>query len=142
MMQSVLVKNQKKEIEPKFYTEKGTQYRITPTIRYDDSCGNGHNSFSIIGTIDRKSKNGAWVDYSGGCIHEDIIKRFPELSHLIKWHLCSSNEPMYYVANTVYHAGNRDFNAARKTAIWTEATEFTERRINSAFAGTFTRANE
>lgn len=103
-MNSILTKSQKKVYGPKFYTEKGTEYRITATVRYDDQCGNGHNSFSITGEIDRRSRNGRWTDDACGCIHDQIAKRFPELAHFIKWHLCASDGPMHYLANTLYHA--------------------------------------
>jgi hypothetical protein len=33
------------EVGPVFYTEGKTKYRITATVRHDDECGNGHNSF-------------------------------------------------------------------------------------------------
>lgn len=65
-------------------------------IRYDDQCGNGHNTFSITGYIRE-----GWHS-SGDCIHDKIIKYYPELSHLIKWHLCSADCPLHYVANTLY----------------------------------------
>lgn len=100
---SILTKNQKKEFV-KFYTEGGTRYRITANVRYDDQCGNGHNSFAITGNIERKARNGRWVDDCGGCIHKEIKKHFPELAPLIKWHLFNSNGPMYYIENTLYHA--------------------------------------
>lgn len=100
---SVLTKNQTKTFD-KVYTEAGTTYHIKATVRYDDQCGNGHNTFSITGEIDRKAKNGRWVDDCGGCIHEEIAKRFPALAPFIKWHLVSSDQPMYYIENTLYHA--------------------------------------
>lgn len=106
MNTSTLTKSQFKTFD-KVYTERGTQYRITATVRYDDQCGNGHNSLSITGNIDRMER-GAWRGDRGGCIHEEISKHFPELAPLIKWHLCASDEPMYYIENTVYLAGDRD----------------------------------
>jgi hypothetical protein len=39
---------------------------------------------------------------------------FPELKHLIKWHLFDSNSPMHYVADTLYHAGETDHNGLVK----------------------------
>lgn len=108
---SVLVKEQKKTYGPKYYTENGRHYRITAKVRYDDQCGNGHNSFSVTAEIDSKwalldnlKEYGQWRDYSGGCCHEEIAKHFPELAPFIKWHLMSSYGPMHYIANTVYHA--------------------------------------
>lgn len=100
---SILTKNQKKTFGPKIYTENGTQYRITAKVRYDDECNNGHNSFSITGEIYRKRKSGGWEEDSFGCLHDKIAKHFPELAHLIKWHLCASDGPMYYMENTLYH---------------------------------------
>ena len=105
--QSVLTKNQKKSWT-KEYTEGGETFRIVATARYDDQCGNGHNSFVITADIDRKSKNGRWVADSGGCVHEDIAKRFPKLAPLIKWHLTGSDGPMHYIASTVFHASDLD----------------------------------
>ena len=106
-MKSILTKNQKKVYGWKEYQEDGTTYRIKAVVRYDDDCGNGHNSFSITGTIEEKRGN-IFRDCSGGCIHGDIAKHFPELAPYIKWHLFDSTGPMYYLANTLYLAGDRD----------------------------------
>ena len=81
----------------------GGQGSMKVVIRYDDECGNGHNSFSITGTTYRDNK-----EWGCGCIHDDIAKFAPELAHLIKWHLTSSDGPMYYIANTMYHARDTD----------------------------------
>lgn len=111
-MKSVLTKHQQK-VFTKEYTENGTRYRITAKIRHDDSCGNGHNTFSVTGDID-EFRGGYFREYSGGCIHDDISKHFPELRKFIKWHLMSTDEPLHYVANTTYHASNRDHNGLLK----------------------------
>lgn len=79
------------------------------TLRYDDECGNGHESFSITGDI---VEGGRLT--GGGCVHDLIAEYFPELSPLIKWHLCSSDGPMHYIGNTVYFAGDRDHNGLLK----------------------------
>lgn len=110
---SILTKSQTKTFGPKFYTEDGTQYRITAKVRYDDQCGNGHNSFSITADIDRKDGCGSWREDSGGCCHDKFAKHFPQLAPLIKWHLTSADGPMHYVANTCYHAGDKDWNGLR-----------------------------
>lgn len=107
-MESKLTKNQKKVYGWKSYVENGTTYRIRATVRYDDDCGNGQNSFSVTGDIDRKASNGRWMEDSGGSIHDEIGKHFPELIPFFKWHLMSSDGPMHYLANTRYFAGNRD----------------------------------
>lgn len=77
---------------------------VRPEIRFDDSCRNGHMSFAITGTTYESSGREA----GGGCVHEQIAKAFPELAPLIKWHLMDTSGPMHYIANTVYHASNRD----------------------------------
>lgn len=114
MKTSILTKHRVKTFGPKFYTENGVRCRITANVRYDDRCGNGHNTFSITGEIEEKRGNGNWQDGSGGCIHEEIKKHFPELAPFIKWHLCSSDMPMHYAANAIYQAGNRDCNGLLK----------------------------
>lgn len=38
----------------------------------------------------------------------------PSLSFLDKYHLMSIKEPMHYVANSLYHASNRDYNGLLK----------------------------
>lgn len=88
--------------------------RTIVTVRFDDQCKNGHNTFSITGRT-LKLRDGVPVsEESGGCIHDEIAEAFPELAHLIPWHLCSTDGPMHYVANTVFHAGDRDCYGLRK----------------------------
>lgn len=118
---SILTKSQKKT----FRKELPKGDIILATVRFDDECGNRHNSFAITGELyDRERIPGeAHVENSKGkkrylgscgCLHDDIAKHFPELAPLIKWHLVSSDGPMHYVANVVYHAGDRDCNGLRK----------------------------
>lgn len=107
-MTSILTKSQVKTYGPKFYTENGTTYKLTATVRYDDSCGNGHNSFAITGAQYYKEGRGFWREDAFGCLHDIIAKQFPELAPFIKWHLTSSDGPWGYIANTVYFAGDRD----------------------------------
>ena len=143
-----LVKRQRRKLGPKVYTENGETYRIIANVRHDDDCGNGHNTFSVTGEIVRK-QGSRWVEDSCGCLHDEVARHFPEIAHLIKWHLCSTGGPLHYVANTVYLAGDRDHNglkagetrgmvkrervrvgegkerqleAARSSAVWPDAT--------------------
>ena len=92
---------------------------VVASVRYDDQCNNGHNTFAVTGTVygrhgskrdggTRTKDGGMLFVESCGCVHDDIAAHIPELAGLIKWHLCSSNEPWGYVDNTVYHAGDRD----------------------------------
>lgn len=91
---------------------KGETLRVE--IRHDDQCKNGHNSFAITGDI----RDHRGVSVAGGCVHEDIAAVFPELAHLIKWHLSSTDGPMHYLANALYLAGDRDHNGKRKGEPW------------------------
>lgn len=106
---SVLTKSQKRIFEK----IKGSE-KIVVTIRYDDQCGNGHNPFSITGSLYEKRRWDRYEFVSGGQIQEDIARFFPELVKYFKWHLCSSDGPMHYVANTVYHAADKDCWGLRK----------------------------
>lgn len=82
----------------------GAGARLNVHVRFDDSCRNGRNSFAVTGDI--RGPRGA--DLAGGCLHDDIAATFPELAHLIAWHLFDTSGPMHYIANTVYTAGDRD----------------------------------
>lgn len=103
-MKSILTKRQKKTVTKSGITEYGEKCDLVIEIRYNDECGNGHNSFAITADLykaGRRSEN-AWL--SGGCQHELIEKHALELKPYIKWHLTSSDGPMHYVANSMYHA--------------------------------------
>lgn len=93
----------------RYYSEGGTDYRITVTARLDDQCKNGHETFSLTADIYRKER-GRWAEDSFGCQHEIIAREFPELAHLIKWHLVSTDGPTHHLANAAYLAGDRDCN--------------------------------
>lgn len=91
------------------YKKKGRDYRIVVSLRFDDQCNNGHETFAMTADI---RENG--LEYMGGCCHDEIAQHFPEFAPFIKWHLVSTDGPMHYVANTVYLAGNRDHNGLLK----------------------------
>jgi len=92
----------------------GRAARIRVEMRYDDECGNGHNTFAITGDVYEIVRSGREREIAGGCLHEDIAEIFPELAPLIKWHLCSADGPMHYLQNTIFLAGDRDCWGARK----------------------------
>ena len=109
--ESKLTKQQYKSFGPKPISGWGQGAAIWAHVRYDDECGNGHNSFAITGTIRvPKQRDSA----ACGCLHDEVAAAFPELAPFIKWHLCSSDGPMHYVANTKYHASDRDYNGLLK----------------------------
>jgi hypothetical protein len=102
-------------------------YRAMVTLRYDDECGNGHNTFAATASI----YGGPWQKHNpkgepvicGACC--GLLARYvPECAEYERWHLCSSNGPMHYVANTVYLASEaRELAAARRAAVWPDATD-------------------
>ncbi len=81
----------------------GGHEKLVVQIRFDDHCGNGYNSFAITA----EHKINGHVD-ACGCIHDMIAKHFPELRPYLKWHLCSVQGPLHYLANTIFLAGDRD----------------------------------
>jgi hypothetical protein len=102
-MESKLTYNQRKSFVTE-WTESGVDRKLVATVRHDDDCRNGHNTFSLTGTLYEKTRRGKWDDVAWGAIHYQIAKHIPMLAPYIKWHLCSTNGPMHYIANTVYHA--------------------------------------
>lgn len=97
--------NQKWISESRIVDGYGENAFMHVEMRFDDNCKNGQNDFAITAEI----KNYRRVE-ACGCLHDDIREVFPELAHLIKWHLCSTDGPMHYIANTTYHASDRDYN--------------------------------
>ena len=95
---------QKISIYSRPITSHGKDAVLSVMLRFDDECKNGHETFSITGEV----RGPRGVHITSGCIHEDIARVFPELEPLIKWHLTSTDGPMHYIANTCYHAGDRD----------------------------------
>lgn len=82
----------------------GAGGRMQVTVRFDDECKNGHETFSITADVWTSASRRQNDIAAGGCLHDEIAKVFPELAPLIKWHLVSSDGPMHYIANTVHHA--------------------------------------
>lgn len=86
----------------------GTDATMFVEIRFDDSCANGHQSFAITADVYTRESRRRGDIAAGGCLHDEIARVFPELAHLIRWHLASTDSPMHYVANAIYHASDRD----------------------------------
>lgn len=136
-----LWKQQKWISEERVITFQGEKIRVVAEVRYDDDCGNKHNSFAITGhgwdVGSRYDKSRRDWDF-GGCIHEQIAKAFPELEPLIKGHLMSNDSPMHYVANTVYHASNLHNGKAKgEPNSWEERIKFGDFPITFSVAGGF-----
>ena len=111
---STLTKSQSKTFGPVYWEEKGKQYKITAAVRYDDKCNNGHNTLSITADIKSSFLKQVWSEEFGGCCHEEIAEHFPLLAPLIKWHGTTSEGPLHYISNAVYHAGDKDCHGLRK----------------------------
>lgn len=115
--ESILTKHQKQK-HTKHVEIDGKIHTLFIDIRHDDECNNGHNTFSITGSLftgeyqtEPKSDRNLVVC---GCIHEIIEQYAPQFAPFIKWHLVSTDSPMHFVANPLYHAGDRDYNGRSK----------------------------
>lgn len=133
-MDTILTKHQEKT----FTVENKLGYKlIKAVVRYDDRCGNGHNTFSVTGEAYESQREIIKNDPTTcGCIHEIIEKAFPQLVPFIKWHLVSSDGPMHYIENTMYHAKENQANKA-----WFYLVD-TENKINKCLVYTGIDSNE
>lgn len=129
------------------FMDGDVEKRITVTVRHDDRCGNGHNTFSITADIDERSECGRWVRELGVIMLDDVAKHFPKLKPLTKWHLMSTTGPMHYLANTMYQAGDRDHLGFRKGEVRRSTTHVTfdlvpvKHKVGKKF-GEFLKARE
>lgn len=89
------------------YNKHGTTYRFVATAKIH-SLGNQDPYFSLTGLGKGLGANSG--DEFGGCCHDDIVTAFPFLEKYIKWHLFAwPSGPMHYIADTLWHAGNKDY---------------------------------
>ena len=96
----------------KMFYENGEKYRIQVRSELVHRDGNSNAYFAIGGDIYRHAKNGRKVWEAGGCIHEDIIKHFPQLQPLVDIHLADEDGvPMHAYANAAYWAGQTKWQA-------------------------------
>lgn len=89
--------------------------------------GNQAPYFSITGEVYTTYKDSDRLTLdSCGCVHEDIARLAPELAKYIKWHLCSTESPMHYHANALYHASDKDCWGKRKgePTRWVDTVKF------------------
>ncbi len=106
--------NQSWVSEPRKISGYGTGAVMTVDIRFDDRCKNGHNDFAITADVVTPASRRRNDIEAGGCLHDEIAQVFPELAHLIRWHLSSTEGPMHYIGNVTYHASDRDYNGRAK----------------------------
>lgn len=116
---SILTKHQQKHFEKEIvYCDEPCV--IHAKVRFDDRCNNGHNYFSITGEVGANRRRGPLVI---GCIHAEIREHFPELGPYIKYHLVSTDGPLHYIENTLFHVEEGNLDYARSSAVWPEATD-------------------
>jgi len=89
---------------------------ITVNFGFSHHRGNRRPYFSITGSVHDKDTGDRRDSYieSCGCIHDQIAEHFPEMAHLIRWHLTDDDAtPMHYIANGAhwleYHHGISQF---------------------------------
>jgi len=108
-------------------TTNSLRYSVTKTVggktyvikvRLNDECKNGHNDFSITGSIYEAGKPMTERNMiSCGACGDEIAKKIPSLKIFNDLHLCDVNgAPMYAIANGFYHLGN-GFNDAKPNTL-------------------------
>lgn len=109
--------------DPKIDPDTGD--RITFTLRWDGEHNPRRYFSTTVDVHDRKGR-----EVSGGVASMELLERFaPEWAHLAKWHLCSTDGPMYYLStnryagNPLYHVQQGNLDYARACAVWPEATD-------------------
>lgn len=140
------IKTQYKHVEKRFTVAADDtrgilppgSYRAVVLIRHDDECKNGHETFSVTANVyggpyqvTDKRKRGYGEPVISGCCHDVLAAYVPEVAHLIKWHLVSTDGPMHYPANVLYHAGDKDCWGHRKgePSAWSHAIQFGDNPI-------------
>ena len=80
-------------------------------ISLNDECKNGHEDFSITGDLYEANKPKTdRYNICGGCIHDEILKFFPEFKIFVQLHLATwEGVPMFAVANGHYHLKNKTY---------------------------------
>lgn len=87
---------------PRVYTERGERYRITAHGGLHYIRGNSAPYFSITADQD-VAIGGCWREDSGGCLHELILRFWPDLADLVALHLSDiDGAPMHAAANGWY----------------------------------------
>jgi len=135
----MLTKKQYETFERDFITKHEEKATCVLTMRFDDKCNNGHNSFSMTADIYEADKSRIDINcLRCGCCHDDIAKAFPEFEHLLKWHLTSTDGPLHYVSNAMYHASNTDYNGLMKDeyASW-HLEVFAKIHINGSYISVY-----
>lgn len=100
-------------LSTKLFTENEEEYRITARVSLEDDCHNNICDWSVTADIRQKNQQGTYVEYMGGCCHDEIAKHFPELAKFISLHLCNHyGAPMYPVENGIYYVRRSGMSVA------------------------------
>lgn len=76
--------------------------------------GNKAPYFSVTGTIEHTDKRETDPFCVGGCMHETVLKHFPELAPVVALHLSDDKgEPMHARANGLYRLGLTEFPSGK-----------------------------
>lgn len=83
-------------------------------IQLDDECKNGHQDFNVTGEVYEANKPICDKNMiSCGCVHDEILRAFPEFKIFVDLHLCDYlGIPMHCTANGYYHLQN-GFNSTK-----------------------------
>lgn len=87
-----------------FPAPSGYKGQLIATVRAYQLGDNAFPHFSVTGEISTPSERRRGDFQAGGCIHEEILKVWPEVKPLVDLHLCDSpsGEPMHAEANGFY----------------------------------------
>ena len=142
-MESILTKNQKRK-ETAVFIENGKKYRADLEMRYDDECGNGHNTFAMTYVLYQIHANGrkTSVGWGPAGLAPEVMEHFPNFKKFLKWHMFNSNGPTAYISNTVYLAGNSDCWGRKKgdPCAWDYFLKFKGFPVSFKFSKKFLKA--
>jgi hypothetical protein len=110
----------KHQIRKERYEDTG--FKAVLEMQFDDSCNNGHNTFTMTWST-FENVCGRWEEAGGGrCDYEEVKKYFSKFAKYHRWHCCSTVSPLHYFENTDYWVRAENLPVARNTAIWPNAT--------------------
>ena len=144
---SILTKHQTTSLEYRFTVPAGLvcdlqpgDYRAAVCLRYDDECGNGHNTFSATASVyggplffpnpktraERRANAEPKIAWSCLGPMAKAAPHIPDFAEFDKWHGCSSDGPLHYPGNAVFMAGVRDCwgRAAGEESAWGYGVRF------------------
>jgi hypothetical protein len=127
----------------------GYKKNLTITAEYGFvQLGTQEPYFSLTGFV-AKTWPAAEPWVSCGCIHNDIIRYFPKLEPLVKWHLVRQGGiPMHYVENTMFWFKKGNFENAKHSSVWGilpddgEITDYTTENLEKKLAERLSGLNE